>query len=246
MSKSGENLEIVFEADFLKGEKVAKHILGALDVLDSEVELYGAPMDVKSAVKMIANANRNAFKLKTSKGEVHFSTVSKYKLQLINIRRNTQSVQSWNAIVSSFLQSDRFVQACVSDVDYSFWQNAVDPLQYQVAGRSYSNLPMVSNGLPAPLEQSVVDTSQNPGRRIIKVGYVEMIGHVMWLGNLFWDLVGKPKRSIMLDPGSCEVTEMPNGVVRVVVPEGPFVDVTTEQKQVDLRQLLFGRDNGLE
>lgn len=36
------------------------------------------------------------------------------------------------------------IQAWVADVDYDYWQNATDPLQYESAGRSLSGLSMKS------------------------------------------------------------------------------------------------------
>ena len=57
----------------------------------------------------------------------------------------------WDAIAESFVGEVGFVQAYVADDEYSFWQSAHDPVQYEAAGRAYFGLPMVSNGLPAPL-----------------------------------------------------------------------------------------------
>ena len=51
-------------------------------------------------------------------------------------------------------------------MEYDYWQNAEDLLLYRVAGRAVEGLRLVSNNLPAPLEQKVVDISANPGRRV--------------------------------------------------------------------------------
>ncbi len=62
----------------------------------------------------------------------------------------------------NFVVATGFVQAWVYDIEYDFWQNAKDPLEYEAAGRSSANLPKISNGLPPPLSQLEIDTSQNP------------------------------------------------------------------------------------
>jgi hypothetical protein len=37
---------------------------------------------------------------------------------------------------------------------------------YELNGKDFSSLPLKSNGLPPPLEESEVDISKNPGRSI--------------------------------------------------------------------------------
>ncbi|WP_240791765.1 MULTISPECIES: hypothetical protein [Pseudomonas] len=68
-----------------------------------------------------------------------------------------------------------FIQAWVSDIDYDFWQNATDPLEYECAGRSLFGLPMKSNGLPPPLDQMEIDTSGNPGRNVLGKGILRRL-----------------------------------------------------------------------
>ena len=101
------------------------------------------------------------------------------------------AAHSWDSWVSPFLDELGFVQAWVSDVEYDHGQNASDPIEYTAVGRDYSHLPLKSNGLPFPLEQQVIDTSANPGRWTMRIGYIEAIGSTMWLGKNFWNAVGK-------------------------------------------------------
>jgi hypothetical protein len=72
-----------------------------------------------------------------------------------------------------------------------FWQNAEDLLQYPSVGRSWQHLPMKSNGLPPPREQSIIDILDNPGRWSLHVGFIEAIGAVMWSGERFWQVRGE-------------------------------------------------------
>jgi hypothetical protein len=152
--------------------------------------------------------------------------------------KEARSPAVWEGIVGSFLGCKGFTQACLLSDEYTLWQNAADPLQYQAAGRSYDGLPLVSNGLPSPLQKLVIDTSRNPGRRVIKIGYVEMVGCAMWFGHPFWNLVGNHRRQDLF--AVTKAVEMPSGIVHVVASEEPFVDETTREVQENLRRIIFG------
>ena len=68
----------------------------------------------------------------------------------------------WDEWVVPFLGSPDFVMAWLADSEYEFWQNAYDPLQYKAVNKPFDHLPKKSNGLPYPLEQTIIDTSDNP------------------------------------------------------------------------------------
>ncbi len=73
--------------------------------------------------------------------------------------------------------------ARIADAEFEYWQNAADQLLYRNHPERLQGLPLVDNGLPAPLSQKVVDTSRNPGRRLARHdGIVEGLGHRMWFG----------------------------------------------------------------
>jgi hypothetical protein len=100
-------------------------------------------------------------------------------------------------------------------------------------------LPMKSNDLPPPLDQMIVDTSRNPGRRILRDGYVEAIGHRMWLGPEFFRRVPGVSREAVLSTPWLKVTERPDGILELVAQDEPFVDDSTADLQNRLRRLLF-------
>ncbi|MFC5474725.1 hypothetical protein [Paraherbaspirillum soli] len=153
---------------------------------------------------------------------------------------NAGSITSWADWVTPFLTEDGFVQAWVSDVEYDYWQNAKDPLQYEAVGRSFSHLPTKSNGLPPPLEQIEIDTSNNPGRWSLHSGYVEAIGSTMWLGMPFWKYVGETRKDTLLSSDWLDVRSEGNGVIYVVASEHGFFDESTEGIQNNLRTVLYG------
>jgi hypothetical protein len=128
----------------------------------------------------------------------------------------------------------------LADAEYSYWQNAQDPLQYRAAGRDFEHLPRKSNGLPYPLEQSIIDVSSNPGRRILRHGYIETVGSVMWLGQAFWELVNSSRNTIN-ELKWAKIEKWESGVIRIEAAAEPFVSSEGEarQKQMALRNAIF-------
>ena len=127
------------------------------------------------------------------------------------------------------------------DEDYEFWQNAHDPLQFQSRGRTLDGVQLVSNGLPPPLERNVVDISTNPGRRLLRRGYVEGIGHRMVLTEHFFERVPGSHRERVLLADWCEVHSMNNGSIEIVFTRSPFQEGDgSEPLQNKARELVFG------
>ncbi|EGH14357.1 MULTISPECIES: hypothetical protein [Pseudomonas syringae group] len=142
--------------------------------------------------------------------------------------------------IRPILEVEGFIQAWISDVEYDFWQNATDPLEYEGVGRSLQGLPMRSNGLPPPLDQMEIDTSGNPGRNVLRQGYVEAIGSTMWLGDLFWERVGADRLSkiSLLESHGFKFHEL-GKILKVITSKNIFFDNSTLEKQRALRKILF-------
>jgi len=236
-----ESVELIFELDALSADEAVRRSIEVLGLQNSQLNLYQEPMSAKLALEKITREGKPFFNINNADVLVQFSTIRAYRQQVLTISvKDARALSVWEGVVGSFSDYKGFVQACLLSNGYTFWQNAEDPLEYQAAGRSYDGLPLVSNGLPSPLQKLVVDTSRNPGRRIIKIGYVEVVGHAMWFGRPFWNVVGSHRRQDLLAATAYKTTEMPNGIVRIVASEEPFVDETTKEVQEDLRRLLFG------
>lgn len=152
------------------------------------------------------------------------------------IRISGGSKTNWDDWVVRLQEAGKFVQAFLIDKEYDFWQNAEDPLQYQARDRGFEHLPMISNGLPFPLEQKIIDTSNNPGHWVLREGYIEAIASPMWLGERFWKLTGSDKQAVETD--GIEVEEV-NGLTRIVAAEQPFTESTDVPMQKRLRSALF-------
>lgn len=147
---------------------------------------------------------------------------------------------SWESWVRPFLCEQAFVQAWIADVEYDYWQNASDPLEYEAAGRSYRDLPMKSNELPFPLQRDIIDVTSNPARMEIKQGYVEAIGSRVWIGKLFWRNSGTSPDALLHLPKEFTVHSIDCDVNEVVFSGECFDSDETVDAQRRLRENLYG------
>ncbi|GAB5444017.1 MAG: hypothetical protein Fues2KO_43660 [Fuerstiella sp.] len=143
--------------------------------------------------------------------------------------------------VSIFESHESFSHGWAFDWDFYRRQNQNDPKLYAILHGDPSGLPLVNNGLPAPLNRMVIDTSNNPGRRIVRKGYVEAVGSTMWFSE-------KLLRRLKLSPDELLSqpwlnAEQQGNVIRIQVQEQPFTSAEgiAGELQDRLREFLFGR-----
>ena len=132
------------------------------------------------------------FSVEFASGEIFFAQVANHRLARLEFAGVVNSVADADSWLSALLHEPDFIQARIYAQDYDHWQNATNPIVYESAGRSISGLKLISNGLSYPLAGQAIDISGNPGRSILRSGYIESVGSVMWLGNGFWDALGRP------------------------------------------------------
>jgi len=202
--------------------------------------LYGNAISTRRLMKKVAKETH--FQISNRYYSIRHCPVTNYGFDFISVDCSPVAkpdTEMWTANICSM---GGLIQGWILDINYDYWQNAEDPLEYTTEGRSYAHLPMKSNGLPYPLEQMIIDTSQNPGRRVMRVGYVEAVGYVMWFGEPFWKITGTSKQKVISqDWLKCE--ERPVGILRVQAAEQPFTSAEGEQGEIQrrLRELLFPR-----
>lgn len=205
-----------------------------------ECEFSGDRCCIADVAWRIKNSGKPHFAVKWTGGSVYFGHVRNFDHSKVHMEHSVRDFTDALTWCTPFLTHPSFRQARVYDVDYDHWQNAEDPLEYTTVGRSYEDLPMKSNGLPPPLDQKVVDTSKNPGRRILHQGYVEAVSSLMWLGASFWSLTGASREQVRSAPW-LKYDELPGQVVQIQVSNSPFVTAegATGELQEKLRALLF-------
>ena len=187
--------------------------------------------------------------IKTANGTFHLagegfdfdlSSVRDSSLDFLEITFTQPSAVPIYDWIEQFVENPNFVMAWLVDADYDHWQNAYDPLQFSSQGRSFEHLPMRSNQLPFPLEQTIIDTSSNPGRRVLREGYIEAVGSVMWLGKLFWSLTNAKKNDLTKILW-LRISDLPSGVLQIEASDEPFVTASGHSGDVqrELRSVLF-------
>lgn len=192
----GEALRIVFEQGALRPGPALAAVQGVLEkqaVPLSGFVLLGAEMSFEAARQKIGATP--GFTIKGQGWQFIHGSMSRHHLDFLTIRSETRP--SWDDWAGAFIGLDDFVMAWAYDVAYDHWQNAKDPGEYAAIGKDPTNLPMRSNGLPHPLNRMEIDTSNNPGRFVLREGYIEAVGSPMWLGAPFWTFTGADRPAVM-------------------------------------------------
>jgi hypothetical protein len=223
--------------------------LDALNLLIDRMQVLGIETTFTEGRKTISTtALRKRVETKGTWGHLETADLSfqygvpgSYDHCFVSIREKVPNVAGdWEAWTIPFVVLDGFVEGWVADVEYNHWQNAKDPIEYEAVGRDFSHLPMKSNGLPPPLEQMEIDTSRNPGRWVLRSGYVEAVGVIMWFSELFWDRVGRDHKSRMNPTEWPHTSEPAKGIMEIRIPEHCFISEETADIQNRLRACLYG------
>ena len=158
----------------------------------------------------------------------------------LRIKKSGQVEISWDEWTSALAARRQVTMAWIYDEDYESWQNTDDPAMYEAAGRPYSHLPMKQSDLPPPLDRLEIDTAKNPGRYVIRDGYIEAVGSTMWLGERFWSLTGSDEVSTA-KVDWLNASRFSSGLLRIEAAKECFTtaDGLSGQLQIQLLTLLF-------
>lgn len=238
-----EQLTIVYRLDTFGVEYALDGIEAVLmehGVPFTGFKLYGEPLLLSEASTRLKRAKRKTFNIVGRGFEFDLSCVRNFQLDFLEIKATCDHRSAWDSWAARFVGEPHFVMAWLADAEYEFWQNAEDLLQYTSKGRPHEHLPKKSNGLPPPLEQTVVDISGNPGRRLLRPGYYEVVGAVMWLGEMFWQLTKANKVEVERSQW-IQVSRPQPTVVRIDASERCFTtdEGASREVQRKLRTLLF-------
>lgn len=90
------------------------------------------------------------------------------------------------------------------------------------------------------MNADIVDTSRNPGRSVLRTGYIESVGSTMWLGSAFWQALNRAQPDWSAIPG-LHVEPVADTVAIRAFSE-PFTSSEGEQGeiQVAMRRAIFG------
>ena len=180
-----------------------------------------------------------SFFVELAGGSVEFSLVADKELCRLDIKNLANSLEMAHSLIAALTDEPAFVQARVYDAEYDRWQNAENITLFEVANVEHSHLPKKSNGLPFPLTQEVVDISNNPGRWVLRKGYIEAVGSPMWVSKSLLNSVGVDEKKLM--NVDCFSVEDLGSFLKIVACEQCFTaDVGIQaERQVMLRKILF-------
>lgn len=197
--------------------------------------------DLKSAGVKVRKRGVSLLPLSVADFEFDYAQVLHKRLDWLSIRAATLPGEFCQIMIRELHQTGTLVMAVVLNRHYDYWQNAEDPLQFKAAGRSMQGLPMKSNGLPPPLAQDVVDISHNPGRRIIRNGFIEVPSYLTWTTDHFWKL-GCSRRELLGAVPGIVINDDAPGLMRIQVGSKCFSSAECEEARLQdmLRESLFG------
>ena len=212
---------------------------------ETKCDFAGSACTLDRVVKRLRRGQKVDLDVTFNSAELGYGHVTRWSHSFVSVKRIVVDKADACLWVSPFLTVSGFRHAWFYDDQYNYWQNADDPLEYTARGRSYAGLPMKSNGLPPPVNQMIIDTSKNAGRRVIRQGFVEAIGAAMWLGDPFWALTGARKDEV-LQQDWLKCTELPGGVLLVQAADAPFATAegAVGELQRKLRRLFFPNCGG--
>lgn len=236
------SMEIAFKYRSIEPLVIWKELIKSTDTIspDEMGAYYDIEISFSDVEKAIRRRGKPHFNIEFNNAVFQYGAVGNFDFSFLLIEKCIKDLDDSCRWIEPFLDFDSFIQGRVYDKDYDYWQNASDPLEFESAGRSYDHLPMKSNALPPPLEQKIIDTSKNPGRKIFRDGYIEAIGSLMWFGDPFWQLTGKKKESILCKRWiKCE--QILPGVLFIKATDAPFMSSAGKERELqeNLRTMLF-------
>jgi hypothetical protein len=202
-------------------------------------EVLSVELKYSDVAKALKSKGASDFRAILEPGLLEYSSNPSFMFSRLDVRNIVVDEEDAEKWISPFIKEKLLVQARIYDTEYNFWQNAHDPLQYKSSNHSYDGLPMVSNGLPFPLEQKIIDISNNPGRWKLKQGYIESVGSTMWLGEQFWNKTGADRASVL--SADWLKTENIDSAIKVKAADIPFdtAEGQSGELQNKLRLLLY-------
>ncbi len=224
-------LEFTFEYQTVD----AKDVLYTLDKYCPSIGLKPEDYSTAEQVLAIDHGSRLPLSGKLIR-EVHGGSIANHEHDYLIVKVEDIGFSKLIELVELFISELPVTQAFIHDYEYYYWQNVEELLLYESAERAHSHLPKVSNNLPFPVEQTVIDISNNPGRFVLRDGYRETISSPMWV------LTSLVKDRQALDQIDVVTETKGEGILKIQAPYLPFYLGTGEQAEIQkqLRRAVYG------
>ena len=125
-----------------------------------------------------------------------FSPLSDFGISQLIVEGFDNIIDKREHWLPRLLNHPDFISARLLHHDYNQVQNYTAFGQFRNAGLDYSSLRTKDNGLPAPCNELMIDTSYHVGHWVFKAGYTEAVASELWLGERFFDAVNADKAQI--------------------------------------------------
>ncbi|MBL4614757.1 MAG: hypothetical protein JKY27_07785 [Magnetovibrio sp.] len=169
-----------------------------------------------------------------------FSEIKYQNYNLLSIKDQLIGQVDWSLWVARLAQVQGFIQAFYEDNDYAFWQHEKDINWYETFNHPHDHLRKRKGKGPPPFDKLIIAVEDNPGRYVVRNGFVEAVAAEMWLGPEFWARTGADRAEVL----ACEylqVEEQDNDVLHLKAGPRSFTEETGPQAEIQhkMRRLLF-------
>lgn len=236
-------LTFVFRLGSLGVKPAAQAVLEAARHANQPLTGYlhrGEEISLSDLERRVMSRGGKGFLVEGHGLEIDRGTVGDNELDFLVIENHSPKKDWWRHWEEAVVRRDGFVMGWLADHDYQYWQNCEDLERYRAAGRPLEKLSLRSNGLPYPLEAIEVDTSKNPGRRVIRNGYIEAVGAIMWASTLLSKRTGVPLEQLAHSE-LAKTVEIGEGVLRLECSKRLFTSDSEASRQLQdaIRELVF-------
>lgn len=217
---------------------------GRMASLEDDVQVTdgfsGKRLNFGDVSAFLLGKNADSFFFEVSSGSIEYSYVAGLDFSRLDIRGLLTSITDAENWISEILPVSCFVQARVYDHEYDLWQNMENLSYYDAEKRDHSHLPKISNGLPPPLNKEIVDVSRNPGRWVLREGFIESVGSTMWVNTEYLEVLGSNAEALT-NCDFAQVTEC-NGTIKIQAADSCFTNAGGKEAllQDKLRALVYG------
>jgi hypothetical protein len=143
----------------------------------------------------------------------------------------TPPIEQLDAWIPRLANAGIAIHGRLTDPDWERWQNEEMLQNFETVGKPTAGLKLRWD---TDWERDVVDVSVNPGRSLGREGYVEVLGHEMWLMPAFWPKSGANKSAIKR---ALPTRSLPADILAVTLSTSAFSDENPPSEEV--RKLLF-------
>ena len=232
MGRENAHLEIEFALEYQSLS--AADVVYALDSVATELGLHADDYSEAWQVRRAEQEDKLGLTGRVFV-EVSGGSIANHLHDLLVISSADTELAKHMRLVEMLIPHLDVKQAFIHHREYRYWQNASDILEYEAGQRDHCSLPKVSNGLPPPLNQQIIDTSRNPGRYRLRDGFRESVASPMWIRP---DMI--LNRSVLSSILGIRFAET-NGLLRIETDFMPFTSDIGQQGELQnsLREALY-------